>query len=125
MAKFLRFALPRHNRNGRDLNRDFPTWDDTSRNRQSLLRNRQPETVAAIEWILDNPFVLSANFHGGAVVANYPYDDSRRSQSSGYISRVSVQGPHHSIRTEGFLVQRPAFVIAHCLNADSGSLLLR
>ena len=66
----------RENAHNKDLNRAFPTWEQLGNTREELLRDREPEVRAAVEWILDNPFVLSINFHDGAVVANYPWDQA-------------------------------------------------
>ena len=65
----------RRNAKGVDLNRNFPEFlSERFTTLDSMLFERQPETQAMIKWIKTNPFVLSANFHGGAVVANYPWD---------------------------------------------------
>ena len=63
-------VLGRSNANGVDLNRNFP--DRLNRNSQT----RQPETLAIMKWLKEYPFVLSANLHNGALVANYPYDST-------------------------------------------------
>ena len=34
------------------------------------------QVAAIIDWVLNEPFVLSINFHDGAVGAFYGYDDS-------------------------------------------------
>lgn len=66
----------RVNANDVDLNRDFPDQFDVDKSNGSILDGRQNETVAMMTWIVSNPFVLSGNLHGGAVVASYPFDDS-------------------------------------------------
>ena len=61
----------RYNANGIDLNRDFPDqFTDVS----NTTNGRAPETKAVMEWTWEHHFVLSANMHGGALVANYPFD---------------------------------------------------
>lgn len=66
----------RYNGKGIDLNRDFPDRFDQRIIERLYKPRRQPETLAVMDWIKSNPFVLSANLHGGAVVASYPYDNT-------------------------------------------------
>ena len=44
--------------------------------RNDLIKDREKEVKAMMNWILDNPFVLSISFHDGRVMINYPWDDS-------------------------------------------------
>ncbi len=70
------FARKRPNANGTDLNRDFP--DFTTRDNRNTSSGREPETKAIMKFQAERNFVLSANFHGGAKVVNYPWDTTHR-----------------------------------------------
>ncbi|XP_061663488.1 carboxypeptidase M isoform X2 [Syngnathoides biaculeatus] len=67
----------RFNRNGVDLNRNFPDAFSGPRGRPDAdAANREAEVQAVIGWLKTETFVLSANLHGGALVASYAYDNS-------------------------------------------------
>jgi hypothetical protein len=59
-----------------DLNRSFPDYF------QNNTKPRQRETQAIEDWLTNNTFVLSASLHGGALVANYPYENVMENSKS-------------------------------------------
>ncbi|XP_066279032.1 carboxypeptidase N catalytic chain-like [Branchiostoma lanceolatum] len=85
----------RENVQGIDLNRNFPALNTIAYNSEQhggptdhipipnsyWEGNVAPETEAVIKWIKQYPFVISANLHDGALLANYPYDQSKDDRS--------------------------------------------
>ena len=67
----------RANAHNQDLNRNFP--DQYFQNQENAIQ--QDETLAVMQWSRSIPFVLSANLHGGSLVANYPFDDNPQGKS--------------------------------------------
>jgi len=61
----------RYNAQGVDLNRNFP---DRVRDPYNTTTGRAVETKHVMNWAFGRASVLSANFHTGALVVNYPYD---------------------------------------------------
>ncbi len=61
----------RYNANSVDLNRNFPDPADGDHPDDETW---QPETIAMMGFMAAHHFVISANFHGGSEVFNYPWD---------------------------------------------------
>ncbi|UCD94271.1 MAG: hypothetical protein JSU69_10985 [Candidatus Zixiibacteriota bacterium] len=74
----------RKNANGVDLNRNFPDPEDGEHPDGN---EWQPETMAMMNLAEARRFVISANFHGGAEVVNYPWDtwERKHADDSWYI----------------------------------------
>lgn len=65
----------RRNANNVDLNRNYPDPEDGD---QPDNRPRQDESQFFMDFADSIDFDMAANFHGGAEVANYPWDTYRR-----------------------------------------------
>ncbi|XP_077510446.1 carboxypeptidase D-like isoform X2 [Amblyomma americanum] len=66
-------VVGRFNAHNIDLNRNFPDQYEP----EKAHHPREPETVAMMNFIVARPIVLSGSLHGGALVANYPYDGNK------------------------------------------------
>ncbi|MCK4871101.1 MAG: ankyrin repeat domain-containing protein [Phycisphaerales bacterium] len=68
----------RYNANWVDLNRDFP---DPYTSPNNTPAGRAIETANIMNWSFDHSFALAANFHSGALVVNYPFDNNASGSS--------------------------------------------
>ena len=97
----------RYNANGYDLNRNFPDYFEC--NYDSI----QPETQSVINWLNSNEFILSANFHGGSMVVNYPFDNIKYTAVYPYYSATSDDDVFRSISLN-YSVNHPTMRSSPC-----------
>jgi len=81
----------RTNDSGQDLNRNYPDNVDGLHYDGTY----EDETIAFMNYAKTKNFVLSANFHGGTELVNYPYDNAYVSQythaDTDYFEYISVE----------------------------------
>ena len=102
-------TIGRYNAHRVDLNRNFPDQFDV--NKTLALEFLEPETQAILDWLSQKHFVLSANLHGGSVVAVYPFDDAGIHATTGQYSQspddtvfqylAHVYADHHKTMHKG------------------------
>ncbi len=89
------WGATRYNANWVDLNRNYP---DPQYGDHPDGNSWQPETVAFMDFASEHHFVMSANFHGGAEVVNYPWDTWYRRHADNdwwiYVSRQYADTAH-------------------------------
>jgi hypothetical protein len=78
----------RGNANSIDLNRNFP---DISNPNSNTISGRQIENQHVMTFQASRKFTLSANFHGGTIVVNYPWDSKyERHPLDAFVKEMSL-----------------------------------
>ncbi len=82
-------SMTRNNANGTDLNRNFPVPDGTIGD--DGIYTTRTETNAIINWAQQHYASYTINFHGGALVVNYPWDyDSTKAPDDSLFKFISI-----------------------------------
>ena len=102
----------RRNANGVDLNRNFPDPQDGP---HPDGHDWQPETRAMMDFAREQHITLSANFHGGTEVANYPWDTWERTHVDSswlrHISSIYAQSAQENSPEGYFALLTPSGII--------------
>jgi len=98
------FGATRGNANGIDCNRNFPDPEDGPHPDGN---DWQQETQAFMDFADENDFVISANYHGGAEVCNYPWDTWAKLHPDDdwwvYVARQYADTAHKYSNYNGYL----------------------
>ena len=119
--------VTRGNSRGIDLNSNFPTWTEVGMDRSALLREREKEVAAVINWTLENPFVVSLTLMDGDLGVTFPWTDNftRVWEKSTIFRRYSGAEEPESMRRspdeESFQALAKVFTSSHPLMASGQS----
>jgi len=97
----------RYNAQGYDLNRNFPCRIQDPVNTPD---GRPTEIQVVMRWAFKHSSVLSANFHTGALLVNYPYD-----------SHVNPNASYSAAPDDALLIQQSLAYSVHNLPMYNGS----
>jgi len=109
---------------GVDLNRDFPTVEDHDRFQNDYNYDpyvgRQPETQAVMKWTVEEPWVLAAGLHDGAVMVTYPWDRPSSSPGQEHTTPDIELFLHLS---KGYVDTHPEMANSSCYRSVEGGMV--
>jgi len=114
-----------HNFGRVDINQDFPTADDHRRFQTDYqfdpYEDRQSETRALMKWFVDEPWVIGASLHGGAVMVSYPWD--RPNPTSRGSKHLTADEVLFETFAQDFVSSHPNMANSSCFRTVAGGVV--